>query len=61
VGVGQRASSLLMMRSAAVMALAMADSDAGDGLPSQSLSFRAARMEAAISRTRLRPSSTERV
>ena len=48
------------MRSAMVIAFAMADSDAGDGLPSQSESFRAARMLAAISRTRLRPSSIEK-
>jgi hypothetical protein len=32
------------MRSAIVIAFAIADSDAGDGLPSHSLSFQAARM-----------------
>ena len=61
VAVGQRASILLMMRSAALMALAMADSKTGEGRPSQWARLRAARMEAAISNTRLRPSSTARV
>ena len=44
--------------SATVIASAMQDSKAGDGLPSQFTSLRAARMAAAMSRTRFRPSST---
>jgi len=47
-----------MIRSASVMASATADSNAGDGLPSQWISFRAASMLAAINNARLRPSST---
>ena len=46
------------MRSAAAIAFAMVHSDAGVGVPFQSMgSFLAAKMLAAISRTRLRPSS----
>jgi hypothetical protein len=55
--VGQRLSILAKIRSAVVIASAMAISLAGDGLPSHCASFRAARMLAAISRTRFRPSS----
>jgi hypothetical protein len=50
-----------MIRSAIVIASAMADSNAGDGRPSQFASLRAARMLAAISKTRLRPSSTAEI
>ncbi len=46
-----------MIRSAMLIASAIADSNAGEGRPSHCASRRAARMEAAISRTRLRPSS----
>lgn len=48
-----------MIRSAIAIASAMADSNAGEGRPSQFASFLAARMLAAMSSTRLRPSSTE--
>ena len=48
-----------MMRSAIVIASAMVDSKNGEGRPSQFASFRAARMLAAIRRTRFRPSSTK--
>lgn len=41
-----------------MIAFAMADSDAGEGLPSQFARLRAARIEAAISNRRLRPSSS---
>jgi hypothetical protein len=50
-----------MMRSAIEIASAMLDSKNGEGCPSQFASFRAAKIEAAISSTRLRPSSTEAV
>jgi hypothetical protein len=56
--VGHLLSILAMIRSAIAMASAMADSSAGEGRPSQFASFRAARMLAAMSSTRLRPSST---
>jgi hypothetical protein len=56
--VGHLLSILAMIRSAIMIASAMADSNAGEGRPSQCASFLAARMLAAISRTRLRPSST---
>jgi hypothetical protein len=59
--VGHLASILLRMRSASVIAFATAASNAGDDLPSQSASFRAAMMLAAINRTRFRPSSTVRL
>jgi hypothetical protein len=59
--VGQRLSILAKIRSAVVIASAMVISLAGDGLPSHCASFRAARMLAAISRTRLRPSSIQSV
>jgi hypothetical protein len=54
---GQRLSIRAIIRSAVVIASEIAVSLAGDGLPSHCASFRAARMLAAISRTRLRPSS----
>lgn len=50
-------SILAMIRSAIVMASAMADSSAGEGRPSLFTNFRAASMLAAISSTRLRHSS----
>lgn len=50
-----------MMRSAAEIAFQMADSNAGEGQPSQCVRFRAARMLAAIRRTRFLPSSIRRV
>jgi hypothetical protein len=56
--VGHLLSILAMIRSAIVIASAMADSNAGEGRPSQFVSFLAARMLAAISSTRFRPSST---
>lgn len=46
-----------MIRSAVAIASAMADSSAGEGRPSQFTSLRAAKIDAAISNTRLRPSS----
>ena len=55
---GHLLSILPMIRSAIVIASAMADSNAGEGRPSQFASFLAARMLAAMSSTRLRPSST---
>jgi len=55
---GHLLSILAMIRSAIVIASATADSNAGDGRPSQFASLRAARMLAAIRSTRLRPSST---
>jgi len=55
---GHLLSILAMIRSAIAMASAMADSSTGEGRPSQFASFLAARMLAAIRRTRLRPSST---
>jgi len=55
---GHLLSILLMIRSAIEIAFAMHASTAGEGRPSQSASFRAARIEAAIRITRLRPSST---
>jgi hypothetical protein len=54
---GHLLSILAMIRSAIEMASAMADSSAGEGLPSQFTSLRAARILAAISKTRFRPSS----
>jgi hypothetical protein len=51
-------SILAMIRSAIVIASAMADSNAGEGRLSPCASFRAARMLAAISSTRFLPSST---
>jgi hypothetical protein len=54
---GHLLSILAIIRSASTIASAMADSSAGEGRPSQFTSFRAARMLAAMSRTRLRPSS----
>lgn len=57
--VGHLLSILAMIRSAIAMASAMADSSTGEGRPSQFESFLAARMLAAMSSTRLRPSSTE--
>ena len=59
--VGHLLSILAMIRSAIAMASAMADSNAGEGRPSQFASFLTARMLAAMSNTRLRPSSTETV
>jgi hypothetical protein len=56
---GHLLSILAMIRSAIAMASAMADSSAGEGRPSQFASFLAARMLAAMSTTRLRPSSKE--
>jgi hypothetical protein len=47
-----------MIRSAIVIASVMVDSKKGEGRPSHCASFRAARMLAAINKTRLRPSST---
>jgi hypothetical protein len=58
---GQRLSILAMIRSAVAIASEMAISLAGDGRPSHCASFRAARMLAAINRTRLRPSSISSV
>src|SRR6266480_4360347 len=55
---GHLLSILDMIRSAKASASAMADSNAGEGRPSQFARRRAAKMLAAISRTRLRPSST---
>jgi hypothetical protein len=54
---GHLLSIRAMIRSAIAIASAMADSSAGEGRPSQLTSFLAAKMLAAISRTRLRPSS----
>jgi len=59
--VGHLLSILAMIRSAIEIASAKVDSKKGDGRPSQFASLRAARMEAAISKTRFRPSSTETV
>jgi hypothetical protein len=56
--VGQLLSIRAMIRSAIEIASAMVDSKNGEGRPSQFASFRAARIAAAISKTRLRPSST---
>ena len=47
-----------MILSAKAIASAMADSDAGEFLPSHCVNFRAARMQAAIKSTRFLPSST---
>ncbi|PYX58213.1 MAG: hypothetical protein DMG76_09795 [Acidobacteria bacterium] len=55
--VGHLLSFLAMIRSAIVIPSAMADSSAGEGRPSQFANFRTARMFAAISSTRFRPSS----
>jgi hypothetical protein len=55
---GQRESIFAMIRSANVIASPMADSDAGECLPSHCVRLRAARMQAAIKSTRFRPSST---
>jgi hypothetical protein len=55
---GHQLSIRAMIRSAIAIASAMADSSAGEGRPSQLTSFLAAKMLAAISNTRLRPSST---
>ncbi len=55
---GHRSSIRRKMRSATLIAFAIVASKAGDGLPSQCARLRAARIAAAISRTRLRPSST---
>lgn len=55
--VGHRLSIFAMIRSAVAIASAMADSSAGEGRPSQFTSLRAAKIDAAISNTRLRPSS----
>jgi hypothetical protein len=49
-----------MILSAIVIESATQASNAGDGLPSQCASLRAAKMAAAMSRTRFRPSSTGR-
>jgi len=54
-------SILAMMRSAIEIVSAMLDSKNGEGCPSQFASFRAAKIEAAISNTRFRPSSTSAV
>lgn len=56
---GHLLSILLRIRSAVVMAFAIVASTAGEGRPSQLARCRAARMLAAISSTRFRPSSTE--
>ncbi len=56
---GHRASILLRTRSAIVIASEIAASNDGEGRPSQFASLRAARILAAISRTRFRPSSTK--
>ena len=55
---GQCESIFAMIRSARAIASEMADSDAGECLPSHCVSLRAARMQAAISSTRFLPSST---
>jgi len=54
---GHLLSILAMMRSAIEIASAMVDSKKGEGRPSQLASCRTAMMLAAISNTRLRPSS----
>ena len=58
--VGQRASISLKILSASEIASAIVDSKTGEGLPSQCATFRAAKMDAAISSTRFRPSSMGR-
>jgi len=58
--VAYRASILNMIRSASIMAWAIALSLAGEGRPSQLVRCLAARILAAIKRTRLRPSSMQR-
>jgi len=55
---GHLLSILAMIRSAIEIASAMVDSKNGEGRPSHCASLRAARIEAAIRRTRLRPSSS---
>jgi hypothetical protein len=59
--IGHLLSILAMIRSAVAMALAMADSNAGDRPGSSCASLRAANIDAAISNTRLRPSSMRAV
>jgi hypothetical protein len=57
--VGHLLSILAMIRSAIVIASAIADSNIGEGRPSQFDNFRTARMLAAMSSTRFRGSSTK--
>ena len=56
--VGHRLPIFAMIRSAVAIASAMADSSAGEDRPSQFTSLRAAKIDAEISNTRLRTSST---
>jgi hypothetical protein len=55
---GQRESIFTMILSARAIASEIADSDAGEFLPSHCVNFRAARIQAAIRITRFLPSST---
>jgi hypothetical protein len=55
---GQRESIFAMILSARAIASEIADSDAGEFLPSHCVNFRAARIQAAIRITRFLPSST---